>query len=380
MSSYGLDLSPAQAPLNCFGPGIISRDGLSSRILARLRPRHHRKTTYNERLRDGDAHMTEAQEVFHSCQRSLSYEKRRNIQEHLDGLRIERDRLGKFSDFAGSQRAETDALSRAETFRTNASRVRAMAAQARKNSLFSQASHHSRAQSASARSHRGSNSGSRRTSSENHHSSARGTPARAPLSRVSTGNDEPLQMIQTRAGPISWSPNASCNALQLDLGYRASPRPPTMMSTGTPRTPSSILSLEMPLAQFSPVRMSPVSGYGGSPTDSLAYSLGSDGFPRPSRRAPDRRSTIQTTTSFSRSSASRKSTQQSGTGTHSSLARQSLESSRRRSGSGSYHEHYQRPTSQDGHGQRTYTRTPTSLRTSSVPPAYNTALPGTPRY
>ncbi|RDX54905.1 hypothetical protein OH76DRAFT_1552188 [Lentinus brumalis] len=379
MSSYGLDLSPAQAPLNCFGPGFISRDGLSSRILARLRPRHHRKTTYNERLRNGDAHMTEAQEVFHSCQRSLSYEKRRNIQEHLDGLRIEREKLGKFSDHTGSLKAELDALSRAETFRTNASRARAMAAQARKNSQ-SPSSHHSRPPSASVHSQRGSNSGSRRTSSENHHSSARGTP-RTPMSRVSTRDDEPLQMIQTRAGHISWSPNASHNALQLDLGHRASPRPPTMMSSGTPRTPGSILSLDMSLAQFSPVSMSPVSGYGGSPTDSLPYSLGSDGFPRPSRRAPDRRSTIQTTTSMSRSSASRRSTQQSGTGTHSSLARQSFEGSRRRSGgSGSYQSHYQRPASQDGHGQRTYTRTPTSLRTSSVPPAYSTALPGTPRY
>ena len=84
MSSYGLDLSPAQAPLNCFGPGIISRDRLFSRILARLRPRHHRKTLYNERLRDGDAHMTEAEEVFQGCQHSLSYEKRRSIQGHLE--------------------------------------------------------------------------------------------------------------------------------------------------------------------------------------------------------------------------------------------------------------------------------------------------------
>ncbi|RPD78659.1 hypothetical protein L226DRAFT_299575 [Lentinus tigrinus ALCF2SS1-7] len=323
MSSYGLDLSPAQAPLNCFGSGIISRDGLSSRILARLRPRHHRKTLYNERLRNGDAHMNEAQDVFQSCQRSLSHEKRRSIQGHLDGLRIERDRLGKFSDFAGSQGAEMDGLSRAETFRTNASRVRAMAAQARKNAQHSPASHHSRAPSASVQSHRGTNTGSRRTST--------------------------------------------------------SPRPPTMMSTGTPRTPNSMLSLEMPLAQFSPVRMSPVSGYGGSPTDSLAYSLGSDGFPRPSRRAPDRRSTIQTTTNLSRSSASRRSTQQSGTGTHSSLARQSMESSRHRSGSGSYNSHSHRPASHDGHGPRTYTRTPTSLQTSSVPPAYS-SLPGTPRY
>ncbi|RPD53214.1 hypothetical protein L227DRAFT_405438 [Lentinus tigrinus ALCF2SS1-6] len=377
MSSYGLDLSPAQAPLNCFGSGIISRDGLSSRILARLRPRHHRKTLYNERLRNGDAHMNEAQDVFQSCQRSLSHEKRRSIQGHLDGLRIERDRLGKFSDFAGSQGAEMDGLSRAETFRTNASRVRAMAAQARKNAQHSPASHHSRAPSASVQSHRGTNTGSRRTSSENHHRSA--TRTHTSLSRPSTRNDEPLQMIQTRAGPVSWSPNASCNALQLDLGYRASPRPPTMMSTGTPRTPNSMLSLEMPLAQFSPVRMSPVSGYGGSPTDSLAYSLGSDGFPRPSRRAPDRRSTIQTTTNLSRSSASRRSTQQSGTGTHSSLARQSMESSRHRSGSGSYNSHSHRPASHDGHGPRTYTRTPTSLQTSSVPPAYS-SLPGTPRY
>ena len=148
----------------------------------------------------------------------------------------------------------------------------------------------------------------------------------------------------------------------------------------------SILSLEMPLAQFSPPRMSPASlAHGSSPTDSVgAYSLGSDGFPRPSRRATDRRSTIQTTTSMSRSSASRKSTQlsdRSRTGTHSSLHRQSVEGAARRSGSasGSYQSQYHRPASHDGHGQRAYTRTPTSLRTGSVPTRH-VPIPGTPYY
>ncbi|KAI0744008.1 hypothetical protein C8Q80DRAFT_874354 [Daedaleopsis nitida] len=409
--SYGLDLSPAQAPLNCFGSArIISRDRLSSRILARLRPRHYRKADYNERLRRGDAHMTEASELFRGCQPSLSYEKRRSIQGHLDGLRIERDRLGKFSDYGGSQTAETDAISRAEAFQDNASRVRAMVAvsppcprvphsdanplslsphqQARKNSQVSLPNQHARASSTSVPHSRTSSPASRRVSNENSHPSGRTT--HSSLSRVPTHHNEPLHMIQTRAGPVSWSPSPSPprNALHLDLGYRASPRPPTMASTGTPM--GSILSLDMPLAQFSPPRMSPVSLANGSPTDSVgAYSLGSDGFPRPSRRAAERRSTIQTTTSMSRSSApsSRKSTQLSRTGTHSSLARQSFESAAagRRSGTGSRAGSYQsqsqshRPASQDGHGQRPYTRTPTSLRTSSVPPRHAPS-PGSPYY
>lgn len=82
--SYRLDLSPAQAPLNCFGSRIISRDTLSSRILARIRPRHYRKTDYNGRLRLGDIAMSEAWEIFGGCQHSLSYEKRLMIQAQLN--------------------------------------------------------------------------------------------------------------------------------------------------------------------------------------------------------------------------------------------------------------------------------------------------------
>ena len=80
MSSFRLDLSPAQAPLNCFGPS------LSSRILSRLRPRHARKTDYNNRLREGDALMTEARDVFHACQHALGHETRTTIQVNLEGL------------------------------------------------------------------------------------------------------------------------------------------------------------------------------------------------------------------------------------------------------------------------------------------------------
>lgn len=110
------------------------------------------------------------------------------------------------------------------------------------------------------------------SSEQSHHSSTRST--QASLSRVPTRDDQPLEMsmcpsspgiicslltlvsttVQTRAGPMTWSPSPSHNALQIDLGYRASPRPPTMMSTGTPL--SSILSLEIPLARFSPPQLS----------------------------------------------------------------------------------------------------------------------------
>ena len=79
MSSYGLGLSPAQAPLNCFGPS------LSSRILSRLRPRHARKTEYNNRLRDGDARTTEARDVFQACQHALGHETHTAIQANLEG-------------------------------------------------------------------------------------------------------------------------------------------------------------------------------------------------------------------------------------------------------------------------------------------------------
>ncbi len=79
MSSYGLDLSPAQAPLNCFGPS------LSSRILSRLRPRHARKTEYNNRIREGDARMTEGLDVFQACQHALVHETRTTIQVNLEG-------------------------------------------------------------------------------------------------------------------------------------------------------------------------------------------------------------------------------------------------------------------------------------------------------
>ncbi|KAI0779525.1 hypothetical protein C8Q74DRAFT_696462 [Fomes fomentarius] len=384
--SYGLDLSPAQAPLNCFGSRIMSRDTLSSRILARIRPRHYRKTDYNERLRLGDIAMSEAWEIFGGCQHSLSYEKRLMIQAQLNKLRTEREGLGKFTDYRGSQQAEVDALSRAGVFRENAIRVRAMAAQARKNSLVSlpgQQSQHAIASSTSV--HRPSTRASRTSgrhsgvsSEQSHHSSTRST--QASLSRVPTRDDQPLEMIQTRAGPMTWSPSPSHNALQIDLGYRASPRPPTMMSTGTPL--SSILSLEIPLARFSPLQTSAVSL---SPTDSVgAYSLASDGFPRPSRRRAERRSTIQTKTSLGNSSApaSRKSTQQSGrSGTYSSYARQSLEGSARRSNTGSGQSHSYRSGSQDSHARRPYVRSPMSLRTSSVPPRPgHTSLPGSPHY
>lgn len=153
MSSYGLDLSPAQAPLNCFGPS------LSSRILSRLRPRHARKTEYNNRLREGDALMTEARDVFHACQHALGHETRTTIQVNLEGLapflllcantsltkllrlRIERDGLHKFSDYRGSQQAEEGAVSRAEAYRTNATRAHAMVTVSRLSPVFSNASH-----------------------------------------------------------------------------------------------------------------------------------------------------------------------------------------------------------------------------------------------
>ena len=77
--SYGIDLSPAQAPLNCFGPS------LSTRIFSRLRPRHARKTEYNNRLRDGDAQMMEAREVFQACQNVLGHDARATIHVNLEG-------------------------------------------------------------------------------------------------------------------------------------------------------------------------------------------------------------------------------------------------------------------------------------------------------
>lgn len=136
----------------------------------------------------------------------------------LARLRIERDRLGKFSDYGGLQKVEEDAVSRAEVFMENASRVRAMAAvssscrassccsnltghlhlqQARKNSQLSLPSQHpSHPRASSTSVHRPSTGtpASRRVSSEQGHASAKGT--HSSLSRVSTRNNEPLEMSE----------------------------------------------------------------------------------------------------------------------------------------------------------------------------------------
>ena len=90
--------------------------------------------------------MMEAREVFQACQNVLGHDARATIHVNLEGsvsvrlqfnkrttwdlrkcrLRIERDRLFKFSDYGGSQRAEEDAISRAGAFRANAARILSM--------------------------------------------------------------------------------------------------------------------------------------------------------------------------------------------------------------------------------------------------------------
>ncbi|TBU48099.1 hypothetical protein BD309DRAFT_950285 [Dichomitus squalens] len=402
MGSYGLDLSPAQAPLNCFGPS------LSTRIFSRLRPRHTRKTEYNNRLRDGDAQMMEAREAFQACQSALGYDARATIQMNLEGLRIERDRLLKFSDYGGSQRTEEDALSRAEVFRANAARIPRVQT-ARRGAHSAQSPSQPRGLSTSMHSpsrspHSGSGSGtgSRHASSEHSRASARSH--HPPLPRTSPYAEEPLQMLQTRAGPVVWHPSPPApegNTLWLhDLDIRGSPRasfkngdlhgtPASSIPSlhGTPR--GSIPSLNMAIVGLSSTRASPTS-LKGSPADSIgAYSLGSDGFPRPSRRAPQRRGTIQSTTSLPRSqaAASRQGTHSShGSPAHGALS--SRQSSVQTSRSGTTHSHsspghalprpsldsgkrsgsYQSTRSDERRSRGAYARGPSSLRTSSVPP------------
>ncbi|KAM5533188.1 hypothetical protein V8D89_013144 [Ganoderma adspersum] len=401
MSSYGLDLSPAQAPLNCFGPS------LSSRILSRLRPRHARKTEYNNRLREGDALMTEARDVFHACQHALGHETRTTIQVNLEGLRIERDGLYKFSDYRGSQQAEEGAVSRAEAYRINATRVHAMVTAARNAALSASGNLHARGLSTSMHSpsgsrHSGSGSGSgtgigtstRRVSSEHAHASGRSNPASLPRTPPYA---EPLHMLQTPTGPVTWVPGTPAsgnNILGLDArGVRASPRT-SFKSTVLRTTPAgSILSLDMALVGISSMQRSPTSLH-GSPADSVgAYSLGSDGFPRPSRRAPQRRGTIQSTTSLPRSNPSRQGSAQTHSSHASSASGGRLHSSRQSSVQTGTHSNHSRPSldsakhpgsyqsrrSDDRRGRPAYARAPSSLRTSSVPPENRASPYGVPR-
>ncbi len=57
-------------------------------------------------------------------------------------LRIERDRLYKFSDYGGSQQAEEGALSRAEAYRTNATRTHRMVTVSHLPSVFASTCSH----------------------------------------------------------------------------------------------------------------------------------------------------------------------------------------------------------------------------------------------
>ena len=204
----------------------------------------------------------------------------------------------------------------------------------------------------------------------------------------------PTPTVQTRAGPLAWYPSPAAptdgNMLHLhDLDVRGSPRA-SFKNGPLHHTPTgSILSLDMPIVGLSLMQASPTS-LRGSPTDSVAaYSLGSDGFPRPSRRAPHRRGTIQSTTSLphSHASASRQGTHSS----HGSSGRgplSSRQSSMQTSRSGTTHSNsshghsqprpsldsgkrsgsYQSTRSDERRSRAAYTRGPSSLRTSSVPP------------
>ncbi|PIL35999.1 hypothetical protein GSI_01659 [Ganoderma sinense ZZ0214-1] len=229
----------------------------------------------------------------------------------------------------------------------------------------------------------GSSPGSQRVSSEHAHTSARSNHVSLPRTPPYA---EPLHMLQTSIGPVSWTPGTPAsgnNILGLDArGVRASPRT-TFKSTTLHHgsTPAgSILSLDMAVVGLSSMQRSPVSQR-GSPADSVGtYSLGSDGFPRPSRRVPQRRGTIQSTTSLPRSNPSR----QGSANTHSSHASSAggrLHSSRQSSMQTSNSSHsrpsldsakhpgsYASRRSDDRRGRPAYARAPSSLRTSSVPP------------
>ena len=212
------------------------------------------------------------------------------------------------------------------------------------------------------------------------------------LSTLRTSHPD-THTVQTRAGSVPWVsslPATGNNILGLDaMGVRASPHTSCKNSVLGTTPAGSILSLDMQLVSISAMQRSPTSMH-GSPADSVgAYSLGSDGFPRPSRRAPQQRGTIQSTTSLQRSNPSRQGSAQ----THSSYAssgraypsRQSSMQTSRSSNSrpsldsakhsGSSHSR----RSDDRRGRPTYTRAPSSLRTSSVPPENRTSPYGISR-
>ncbi|KAI0358601.1 hypothetical protein OH77DRAFT_1421009 [Trametes cingulata] len=254
---HRLDLSPAQAPLNCCG--LLPRATFSSKLLAKFRPRHFRKLVYQSRLHEGYADLLETRRLFGYMQQSLPLHVRHEFETTMSRLEAERSQFTSFSDFHSSHTAQHDALARADAFRNSAKRLLARASVEHRAWCASLAAQKGRKAPANARSPVTSKS-YKTPGPRGLHPPGTPYPGRG---RHASLADEPLQTVQTRAAPVTWAPSPPHNALDVELGPRVSPRPGVMtpvrsvrnspVPNGAPWTPMSSLGLSPELARFSPV-------------------------------------------------------------------------------------------------------------------------------
>ncbi|KAI0666021.1 hypothetical protein C8Q78DRAFT_490567 [Trametes maxima] len=292
--AYRHDLSPAQAPLNCCG--LLPRTSFSSKILAKLRPRHFRKLVYQSRLHEGNADLAEARRRFGYCQQSLPLRVRQDIEVKISGLELHRGTFGPFSDYYGSHRAQNDALNDAGNFRNDAKNLLIRVKHEHESWVASLAAQKGRKSDVAARSPV---RGTYKTPSI-HRITGPTNGSRSTVRRDMVSADEPLSTVQIRAGPVPWTPTGlGHDALDLELGPRQSPcprmmtppRPPahgSPLMQASPWTPASSLGWSPQLASFSPPP--------GARRTSLPHSLSQSSYRQNS--SPGSSGTIQSSTSL----------------------------------------------------------------------------------